>query len=668
MRPSTGWTGWTQLDFGVSSFAVEHVNGTDYVYDLRSSALLMRGQDGPSTGWTGWTQLDFNVASFSVRDVNGTDYVYDLRGSGQLWRGREGLSTGWTGWTQLDFGITSFSVQEVNGTDYVYELRNTGQFWRGLEGLSTGWTGWTQLDFGVTSFSVENVNGTDYVYELRNTGQLWRGLEGLSTGWTGWTQLDFGITTFSIQDVNGTDYVYELRNSGQFWRGLEGLSTGWTGWTQLDFGVTTISVQDVNGTDYVYELRSSGQFWRGLEGLSTGWTGWTQLDGGVAYISVQDLNGTDYVYDLRGSGQLWRGFEGLSTGWTGWTQLDSGVASFAAQDVNGTDYVYDLRRSGQLWRGLEGLSTGWTGWSTFAATSNNWSGYVADVQQNPVASGGWNPQTNVVTYVSGSWVVPKVGGSGTGYSAVWVGIDGNNTQYLEQIGTEEDVVKGKTSYYAWFEMLPQQQTEQVISGMTISPGDSITASVALVSSTASQKSFLLSITDNTTGKSYSTTQTTSASAPAESAEWIVEATTVNGSVATLANFGTATFSAASATIGGFSGPLGSPGWQSTPYNISGTQTDTTSLIAANGMFSVYYGSSAPATTVPGSTPVWITAGTNSSLPDVRPAAPLAHFAPSQADRPAPLGPSYEHQLLDAFAAAFQVSHKRKDALDAIFAE
>jgi hypothetical protein len=264
---------------------------------------------------------------------------------------------------------------------------------------------------------------------------------------------------------------------------------------------------------------------------------------------------------------------------------------------------------------------------------------------------------------------------------MWVGVDGFNTQYLEQIGTEQDVVNGQPVYYAWFEMLPQQATEQVIPGFTINPGDSISASVTLTGSTSTQKTFFLSITDNSTGLSYSTTQTTAAAAPAETAEWIMEATTENGSVATLANFGTASFSAASATMGGFTGPAGSPGWQSTPINITGTASDTTSLIAVNGQFSVYYGSSAPATTTPGTTPVWITAGTNSSSPGATTVTPFLPLTPFQANPTAPLGfvqepirlpqelsdnaedttsPDNDSYSLDALTAAVLGLHKHSD--------
>jgi hypothetical protein len=264
---------------------------------------------------------------------------------------------------------------------------------------------------------------------------------------------------------------------------------------------------------------------------------------------------------------------------------------------------------------------------------------------------------------------------------MWVGIDGYNTQYLEQIGTEQDVVNGQPNYYAWFEMLPQQGTEQVISGFAIHPGDSISATVVLTGSSATQKTFWLSITDNTTGQSYSTTQTTAAAAPAETAEWIMEATSENGAVAPLANFGTATFTSARATIGGYSGALGYAGWQNTPIDIAGTQFDTTSLIPANGQFSVYYGSSAPATTLPGTNP-WITAGTTGSLPEVHPAAlspgNLPALPGSSHERvELPQGPSAAaeattslfsfDQAPDSYEAAVLGLHKRTDALDSLFA-
>ena len=63
-------------------------------------------------------------------------------------------------------------------------------------------------------------------------------------------------------------------------------------------------------------------------------------------------------------------------------------------------------------------------------------------------------QSTSVSYVAGSWVVPTVSTKTNGYSSVWVGIDGYSSSTVEQIGTEEDVVNGKATYYAWYEMYP----------------------------------------------------------------------------------------------------------------------------------------------------------------------------------------------------------------------
>ena len=71
--------------------------------------------------------------------MNGTNYIYDLRSSGPLWRGFEGQSTGWTGWWQLDSGVTSLSVHNVNGTETfqgTYDTRTNiysiSVTWKGL--------------------------------------------------------------------------------------------------------------------------------------------------------------------------------------------------------------------------------------------------------------------------------------------------------------------------------------------------------------------------------------------------------------------------------------------------------------------------------------------------------------------------------------------------------
>jgi hypothetical protein len=194
--------------------------------------------------------------------------------------------------------------------------------------------------------------------------------------------------------------------------------------------------------------------------------------------------------------------------------------------------------------------------------STNWSGYAAETNLN-------SPASDAVTSVSGSWTVPTVSGRATGYSSVWVGIDGYSSFSVEQLGTEQDTSKtGATRFYAWYEMYPNPSVR--ISTMPISPGDSMSASVIY----NGNNSFTLQMTDNTTGTSFSINQ--SASVQRSSAEWIVEAPS-SGSVLPLANFGTVKFSAAQATISGHTGAIDDSSWQNTSINM--TNKSGTAVIA-----------------------------------------------------------------------------------------
>jgi Peptidase A4 family len=204
------------------------------------------------------------------------------------------------------------------------------------------------------------------------------------------------------------------------------------------------------------------------------------------------------------------------------------------------------------------------------AFSTNWSGYAAETNLT-------TPASNAVTMVSGSWTVPTVTGKTNAYSSVWVGIDGYSSPSVEQLGTEQDTTKsGATRYYAWWEMYPNPSV--VISSMTISPGDSISASV-----TYNSGAYTLKIKDNTTGQSFSTTQ--SATAQRSSAEWIVEAPSSFSGILPLANFGTANLSAAQATINGVTSAIDDASWQNTSIDMvsrSGTVIAHTSALTDTG--------------------------------------------------------------------------------------
>ena len=197
------------------------------------------------------------------------------------------------------------------------------------------------------------------------------------------------------------------------------------------------------------------------------------------------------------------------------------------------------------------------------AYSYNWAGYY-------VTGTGF-------TSVSASWTVPTVATTSTGYSSVWVGIGGVNGNGLVQIGTEQDCLSSGTTagpshgpdlvakpsggnpghggggggggsrsctptYNAWWETYPAN-AEQPISGMTISPGDAISASISL-----SSGQWTLSISDATAGTSF--THKVTFTADQTTAEAIVErpalCTVRTCKLTNLADFGVVDITGASA--------------------------------------------------------------------------------------------------------------------------
>lgn len=168
------------------------------------------------------------------------------------------------------------------------------------------------------------------------------------------------------------------------------------------------------------------------------------------------------------------------------------------------------------------------GTTTFGWASSNWSGYAVSSNHR-----------GAYTSVSGTWVVPSVtapNGSNTGsyYSSSWVGIDGFNNSKLIQTGTEQDVVSGSTSYSAWWEILPAPETAISSTTDPVSPGDTMTATITQLSGSE----WNITLTDSTKGWTFTTSQTYRG--PGTSAEWIEEAPTVGGQIATLADYSSPT--------------------------------------------------------------------------------------------------------------------------------
>jgi hypothetical protein len=166
----------------------------------------------------------------------------------------------------------------------------------------------------------------------------------------------------------------------------------------------------------------------------------------------------------------------------------------------------------------------------------DWSGYS-------VASSLKNPQATV-TAVSGTWTVPSISVTpGFSYSASWVGIGGQFDQTLIQTGTEHDIANGQANYSAWYELLP---APPVYLTMSVSPGDTITASIKLQDATTNTWS--ISLRDTTNGQSYQTNVQYDSSML--SAEWIVERPTIGNRIGLLSDFGSVTFTKCNAVIAG----------------------------------------------------------------------------------------------------------------------
>ena len=109
--------------------------------------------------------------------------------------------------------------------------------------------------------------------------------------------------------------------------------------------------------------------------------------------------------------------------------------------------------------------------ATANTTSVNWSGYAVETN---LAS----PQAHAFTDVQASWVVPSLSPSASSnqnaYSSTWIGLDGDSSKTVEQIGIEQDYIKGVAVYYAWYEMYPKSVVKL---DLVIQAGDTISAEV-----------------------------------------------------------------------------------------------------------------------------------------------------------------------------------------------
>ena len=204
----------------------------------------------------------------------------------------------------------------------------------------------------------------------------------------------------------------------------------------------------------------------------------------------------------------------------------------------------------------------WAALGTFAGGAraagdgSNWAGYVASAAR-----------VNF-TDARATWVQPAVSclaGRPT-YMSNWVGLGGDRTPDLEQIGSEADCgADGQATYSSWFELVPSMSGSP---NVAVRPGDVISASVTVSGHTVD-----LRLSNRTLGVAFAQ-RFTASSVDVSSAEWIVEAPAVCATEAAaschdsvLSSFGSTGFSGISATASGHRGALLDRRWSANAYSL-----------------------------------------------------------------------------------------------------
>jgi hypothetical protein len=156
----------------------------------------------------------------------------------------------------------------------------------------------------------------------------------------------------------------------------------------------------------------------------------------------------------------------------------------------------------------------------------------AGAVSNLVISAG--SQTGISAYRNAEGKGHSGAGSTTSYAAFWAGIDGYNSNTVEQAGVQMEVQNGVASYSVWYEFYP---AAPVYAGWAPSPGDNI----AVYVNYSANGTFRATVVDTTLSLVYSSPYTIVNGADRSSAEWITEAPSSGHTILPLADYGTAYF-------------------------------------------------------------------------------------------------------------------------------
>jgi hypothetical protein len=186
--------------------------------------------------------------------------------------------------------------------------------------------------------------------------------------------------------------------------------------------------------------------------------------------------------------------------------------------------------------------------------------------------GGYAVTGQKYTSISASWNVPALDCSTARNSAVspWIGIDGWNTNTVEQIGFDQDCTRGVPGYFPWVEMYP---AGSIYFTETVNAGDRITASVSVSGTT-------WTLTEADTTQGWSKTYSMTGNDQLASAEAIVE--DLGSRIPAVAKFDTINFS--NVTVNG--SPLASAGTLNSTDVERGTTPLTHNSAVSGGDFSL----------------------------------------------------------------------------------
>jgi hypothetical protein len=207
------------------------------------------------------------------------------------------------------------------------------------------------------------------------------------------------------------------------------------------------------------------------------------------------------------------------------------------------------------------------------STSTNWAGYAVTGATFTDVKGSWVEPS--VSCTTASATTKQNGKSATNgknkpsksqpsYAAFWIGLDGDVSNTVEQTGTDSDCNGSTAVYYAWYEFYP---AFPVNLPNPVRPRDAMSADVSVAGGNVN-----ITISDSTQNWTYTTSQKDKNYA-LSSAEWIAEAPS-GPQVLPLADFGAVTFTGASATGNGVTGPINQPGFTVDPITMATSSGQT----------------------------------------------------------------------------------------------